>query len=650
MRHNQVNLTLVSGHKYELNQYPDAKINTLVPKNRIIVILIDSLPYKKFFSVSMPFVSSLQQKSAWGTSQVMSTPLSIAGDHAIFAGQITNFLTIFEDFSGKTSKYDNLFKRVTANGDRAIIISSHCLRGAYKNFTDDDAYQKIHFGFREYKKDAKYHYEQALKVIRNSNWDFLVIQFVAMDFVGHLYTPGSSEYDNMLQVIDQYVKEILQFTKPSDYILITSEHGMDDSGFHVDLEPDVTNTPFLIMGPLIKVQGPITVSQIDWAPTLSILANVTPYYNSPAIPILPILNLSQSHSNLIIGNFADYFNQKASVTTYNELLAIREKLITSNFPKYYQLIVFLCTVLFLGIFLFSSKIISPFKMKNFVYSLIILIGLWLLLFYFRIHFAKSLDFNIKIPFSANFILLHPYITLLIGFSILIFTGTVKFISDLLSNEHKPIFQLILIQIILVIIYLLPNPQHPLNWLLLFLPFTLAIFSKNKDWLVIAVTFIIALLIRRLTFFTSIHTFKMPGRGIILTAILLISIIYRLRNKSFSKVPYLEILFIPLLLVRSFSNNVYIIAAIGIVTLLPLILINNHNTKIYLYGLALWTTMYYVAVSGNIFHLTHLVILPLYVSIWNISSQSDDITAGWLLVLTLWLIFFIPGNTISLKIS
>lgn len=638
-------IRLMKGHQLEFKRDYSPQFTPASTRHRIVVILLDSTPYKKFFSAKMSFITSLKSSSAWGISRVNSTPFSMAGDHAIFAGQLSNFLTIFEDFSGKPSAYDNVFRRVTDSGKRAVIVSSHCLSGAYKQDTDKTAYKRRHFSFRDFRTDAQYHYESAIELMQKGDWDFLAIQFVSLDFAGHLYTPQSAEYDKMLSIMDGYLKDIINEMTSKDYLLITSEHGMDDSGFHVDLSKDIVETPFILKGPGISVGGPVTVSQIDWAPTLSILAGVHPVYPSPAVPILPLMELTERQSAQLLNDFSKHFDLEKPVKDYPQLIETRKTLLINRLPKIYLYSIVTMTTFFLiGIFRISN--IIRLEKRHFLIFLPCLLLVGSALIYLRNDIITILDLSKSAPFSANFIMQQPVKSLLICVSIFMSVAFLFFISEFLHEKQKGHFIFLVSQIGLVMVYLASNPYHLLNWLLLFLPIALWFFTQQKRWLTVSALFVIALLIRRISY----YDFSIPDRWIIMSGLLLTSMIYRLIRREFYKAPALEIFCIPIIIVRGVWEDVYSAAFISVLILIVLLFRPRSDHRSYRYGLALWTTIFYLAVSGNIFHLTHIVALPLFLTLWNISDKSDGFIDGYLPILAVWFLFFISGNTISLKLS
>ena len=333
---------------------------------RVLIFLLDSTRKDSMFSENMPYISNLREKGAWGISRVISTPLSVAGDNAIFSGVVSGPFSFLDDFSGKPSAYDNLFKRVTLQNKRAIIFSSHCLRGAYGKYTDFSAFVPKNFLFSQYREDAKYLFDQTYDFLKQKEWDLAAVQFITMDFIGHLETPHSPGYIPELKLLDNYVRQLVELTTDEDIVLITSEHGMDDNGFHVDRTEFVIETPFILTGPGINKGGPKEVLQIDWAPTLSLLAGVSPFYASPALPAIDLLSLPPEYSSGLIRTFSKRITGNSNISSLDELRKIRlTKMERKSSPALCILIVLatLCSLILFAFVALSSNdysgIISP---------------------------------------------------------------------------------------------------------------------------------------------------------------------------------------------------------------------------------------------------------------------------------------------------
>ena len=292
------------------------------PTGRVLVILFDAGRMDFTFSEHMPFVSSCRERGAWGASEVASIPLSVAGHRSIFAGTVANPLAFFDDFHAPTSTVDNLFMRLQQKGVRAVIFD-HCVRSLYGEYTDQTVYQPRGHSLSEYREQSAHVFQHAHGFLSTEQWDVAAVAFYALDYLGHLETPSSPNYVPTVRLIDDYVRQLVELTNENDVVLMTSEHGMDDSGFHMDRVPIVIECPFVLLGPRVNTGGPKRVLQIDWAPTLSLLAGVSPFYDSPALPNLDLIQVPEKDRLALLQKFSKVMAQTPRPLPLDELRAAR---------------------------------------------------------------------------------------------------------------------------------------------------------------------------------------------------------------------------------------------------------------------------------------------------------------------------------------
>ncbi|MBT5305937.1 MAG: hypothetical protein HN862_15835 [Candidatus Scalindua sp.] len=623
---------------------------------RVLIFLLDSTRKDSMFSENMPYISNLREKGAWGISRVISTPLSVAGDNAIFSGVVSGPFSFLDDFSGKPSAYDNLFKRVTLQNKRAIIFSSHCLRGAYGKYTDFSAFVPKNFLFSQYREDAKYLFDQTYDFLKQKEWDLAAVQFITMDFIGHLETPHSPDYIPELKLLDNYVRQLVELTTDEDIVLITSEHGMDDNGFHVDRTEFVIETPFILTGPGINKGGPKEVLQIDWAPTLSLLAGVSPFYASPALPAIDLLSLPPEYSSGLIRTFSKRITGNSNISSLDELRKIRlTKMERKSSPALCILIVLatLCSLILFAFVALSSNdysgIISP-KMKYIMLGIFGLCALTGMELYFGILDYISDNF----PFSANNILDNP-IKIVLAFILMvilpIYYGKItKTVETHSGNVALPFFLTLIFSIALIV----TNPYHPLNWTIVCIPLFSWGVTRHPAWLVIFFAILAGMSIRRLTFYNVYHHITMPDRWAFSLMVLFIGIaflLWRLRHDK-NRVPivgYGIIGVLPCIVVIAWPSSAGVKVILLLLSLIPLIFVSRRIPKISDVLLALWIVFFYLGTSSNINHLSHIVALPLLLAVWSLSKKASALTQGSMISLAIWTLFLLPGNEFDLKI-
>ncbi len=148
----------------------NSSANKHTSHGRTLVILLDSAQYPKVFSPAyMPFTSQTIKRGVWGYSRVVGIPLSIAGDHALFEGKIDSISSIIEDFTPVSAKEDNLFRHLTTQGKKVILIGE-LIAPAYRDDAMKTSYKPVKHYFSEYRKDAADTFEQASKILKNKPW------------------------------------------------------------------------------------------------------------------------------------------------------------------------------------------------------------------------------------------------------------------------------------------------------------------------------------------------------------------------------------------------------------------------------------------------------------------------------------------------
>ena len=625
---------------------------------RVLVILLDSTRKDSMFSETMPFISNLRKKGAWGISKIVSTPLSVAGDHAIFSGAILSPLSIVDDFSDsvKPSIYDNLFKRITQQNKRAVIFSSDCLRGAYGSDTDLSAFHPKGFLFSQYREDAQYIFEQTYDFLKKEKWDIVAVQFVTMDFLGHLETPLSPNYSPTLKLLDDYVRQLVELTTDDDIVLITAEHGIDTNGFHVDRTEYIIDTPFVLTGPEIIKGGPKEILQIDWAPTLSILSGVSPFYASPALPALDLLSLPSEHRSVLINNFSERLAADSNISNLDELRKIRlTKIGRKSSPALCILIVLatLCSLILFAFVALSNGDYSGSKC-----SMIKYIGFWIfglcLLTCIELYFGVLNYISNHFPFSANNIIDNPIkvglaLILIVIFSI--YYGKVTRKGNIpFENISLPFF----LTIIFSIVFIVTNPYHPLNWTIICIPIFLWGVTRQSAWLIIFLAILAGMAIRRLTFYNVYHPITIPDRwalSLILLFIVTSFLLWKLRHDN-NRVPivgYGITSILPCIVIIACPFNAGVKAILLLLSLVPLVFASRKIPKTVHVWLALWIVFFYLGTSGTINHVSHIVALPLFLAVRSISGKSSVAVKGSIVTLAIWSLYFFPGNEFDLKI-
>lgn len=626
------------------------------PKGRILVILIDSLQKDAAFSDHMPFLSQYRERGVWGISEVVSTPLSIAGDQAIFAGIMASPFALVNDFHPGTATYDNIFKRMSLHGKRVALFGS-LISGAYGAYTDLNVYRPHSFSFSEYEKAARDIFQQAYPFLKMNTWDFAVVQFVSLDHVGHLKTPASKEYLKALLLFDDYVKKLVALTTDEDIILITSEHGMDHRGFHTDRKPLVIETPFILVGKPIEKGGPHKILQIDWAPTLSLLAGVSPFYPSLALPALDLIKVSDRQHSLFLKEFSQAYTGFPDITTLEKLRQERHAIMSRKPPFQITLLIIIATVgsaiLLAYVALFRNDRKLSLAEAISIPSGVLMIALVAVIAY---HFGIPDEISLQVPFSANFMMTHPILTILIFSS----AATIsKFLFWILgrikiSPEGCPV--LFFFTLVFVFVFLAANPYHPLNWVVLSIPVIgFVIADRHRTaWGIIFLSLWTGLAIRRLTFYNAYSAVDLPDRWLLATAMMFLALLFSYHRLRYSSGKMRNIVlglacFIPIIPVIACPISVEWRTLFLSCQLLVIFMIIKEQQARETW-MALWLVFFYLGTSVSLENTVHIIAFPLLLAACTVAQGTSPVAKGIIVGFLLWALFLLPGNAFELKLQ
>lgn len=627
--------------------------------SRVLVILLDSVQKNILFSDTMPFVNSIRSKGTWGVSRVVSVPLTTAGDEAIFASRISNPIALVNDFTGNSATYSNIFYSLQNAGKRCVITGNrNCLWGVFGKWAVNDlnARQREHetgaLRFGNFEETARIGFENALKDLESEKWDFAAVQLVAADYVGHLKTPRSTEYLQVCRALNDQVRALIALTSEQDYVLITSEHGMDDNGFHEEPAPTVIDTGFILIGPNIVPSGPQAILNIDLASTLSLLSGVSPFYGYYSLPLFDTLEMDPASRKEWLDAFSHSFTKGPVSLGFQELRSIQRKHLSLKCSPLVAgmtiLLGLISAVLLLSILPVRDKIaFSKAKFGMIVLFLALLIAGGMIL--------SGSDMALRlihaIPFSANFITSHfipVSMTLLIA---MIFCGAFPH-----SVQWQRIISSFAAPALITAGFLsltFANPYHPLNWLLFLIPPALWALTRRKIWVVVWGSFILSLALRRLTFYESLGLFSFPSRPVLCLAILAIyllgAFLWRSTFAPNKSRPDLAIIILSVLSVFLFNEVdhrlAFLVALCGIALFL-------HMRRGQFPGLfwGCWVAVFFLGTSGSDANIAHLSVLPLFALLFRGKDIESLANTGFLIFCSIWFLYFAPGNAFDFKLT
>ncbi len=626
------------------------------PIGRILVILIDSLQKDSAFSDQMPFLSNYRKRGAWGTSEVISTPLSIAGDRAIFAGITSSPFALLDDFNPGTASHDNLFSRLSHQGKKVALFGS-LIDSAYGAHTFPRVYQPRAFRLGEYEKELRDVYQQAHAFLKDNHWNFAVVQFLGLDYVGHLETPNSKNYRRALSLLDEYIEKLIGITTAEDIVLITSEHGIDNKGFHADRNPLVTQTPFVFVGKPIQEGGPKRIIQIDLAPTLSVLSGISPFYHNLSLPALDLIKEADEKYAAILKEYSRLYTGNDNLSKLEDIRHERKLKMTKQ-PSLLLVFVTIALTLVTAICFAYVALYTVERKLSFTESTFIVVMVLTIVAIAGVvsYFDVLNKISKKLPFSANFFMENTVLTLSIFTFLAVIAKLVFFIvkKNRIFMERGPL--LFSFALVFSLVFIADNPYHLINWIIFTIPLVgFAISSEHRlAWTFSLASLWVGLVIRRLTFYNAYENIGMPDRWLLCSVMFFFAATFFIYRHRFKSINIEE--FIPVII--SFVSAIIVIFypiapewrtlfLIFLFMVLVIIIKDQKNREIWF---ALWVAIFYLGTSSRIENTTHMAAFPLLLAAWSASREASSIAKGIIISFVFWSLYLIPGNAFDLKLQ
>ncbi|NOZ20413.1 MAG: hypothetical protein GXP25_04910 [Planctomycetes bacterium] len=627
----------------------DATRPTAPAPGRMLIVLVDSLRTDFAFSNAMPFVSGLRERGAWGVSEVVSVPVSIAGDHALFSGALDGPLSILQECRAPAATRDNLFRRAHEQGKRVLILDAF-LRGIYGASADASIFEPKTFPFREYRESARFVFGQAHRALTKEKWDIAVVPFYSLDSLGHLETPRSPHYRPMAKAIDDCIRRLVELTTDRDVVFITSEHGMDDEGFHVDASPIVMDAPFVLVGPRVRRGGPRRVAQIDWAPTLSLLAGVRPLYPTPAVPALDLLDMPPARERAILDSLSRRFGD-GGMRSLDQIRERRDASLARKGSLFAGVLIGLLVVVSL-MFMALAAVSGPFPLRRVLimgaemfglFALILVVcqtGLW--------------DFvHGCCPFLGGFIRGHaPHVLALFAACALVPRLFRRRRGQWTANRREGAV-LLAASLIFANVFACRAPYDMLHWTVFLIPLVAWGAGGGIAWLGIFASIGFGIAFRSAAYRSDIlgalvfHRW-LPGIAVALMAFIVAW--RRTRGTSDRGKALLRgaSVFAPFIVLIALPLPVEPKAMLFILFMLPVGWITRRDAACRHAWWALWVALFYLGTSGSINHAAHVSAFPMLLAAWAAGRGRPAATRAVIVAVVIWALYLIAGNGFVLK--
>ncbi|EDW24048.1 GL23922 [Drosophila persimilis] len=336
------------------------------PADRLVVFIADGLRAESFFSDNcsgVPHIRQLlEQQGVVGISSGIAPTMSRPGHIAIFSGFNEDPQAAITNFQWNLTPFDSIFNR-----SRLAIGWVHQTVAEYfTRFSKEppmfETYRGADFSGRfmtdtwVYEKARDYlNNDENIRQLQNATQVVFLVYLFDLDKAGHVFTPLKPEFRKKLYATQKQIRKTYDlfesaFNDSRTAYLMTSDHGMSDTGYHGGGTDPEIEMPFFLWGAGIKRQGPPTeqnftandhglqlplqeLNQIQLAPLISALIGLPPPINNRAPLPLGFLNVSEEYERQsLLLNVLQLLAQAKSVT-----LRFERSFFHKWLPKYEKL-------------------------------------------------------------------------------------------------------------------------------------------------------------------------------------------------------------------------------------------------------------------------------------------------------------------------
>ncbi|XP_034944555.1 GPI ethanolamine phosphate transferase 2 isoform X2 [Chelonus insularis] len=254
---------------------------------KMIIMVIDALRWdfvnNSYITGSMPITSSLlRNKSACLLQVKVNAPtVTMPRIKAMTTGAVSSFIDVAFNFGKAVVSSDNILLQAKNHGHKLIFYGDDTWLKLYPNIFSRYEGTTSFFvsDYTEVDNNVTRHISDELN--KNTDWSIMILHYLGLDHIGHLYGPQSSlvkpKLQEMDRIIGQIIEKINQWNEKgvSSMLIVCGDHGMKDSGGHGGSTPEETLVPLIAYGTDYSSSNLAAnhdkIEQIDIAATIAMM-------------------------------------------------------------------------------------------------------------------------------------------------------------------------------------------------------------------------------------------------------------------------------------------------------------------------------------------------------------------------------------------
>ncbi|XP_054995688.1 GPI ethanolamine phosphate transferase 2 isoform X2 [Sorex araneus] len=274
--------------------------------NKIVIVLIDALRDDFVFGSKgvkfMPYTTYLVEKGASHSFIAEAKPPTVTMPRikALMTGNLPGFVDVIRNLNSPELLEDSVISQAKAAGKRIIFYGDETWVKLFpKHFVEYDGTTSFFVSdYTEVDNNVTRHLD---KVLQRGDWDMLILHYLGLDHIGHVFGPSSpligqklSEMDGILMKIHTALLSKEKETLLTSLLVLCGDHGMSETGSHGASSKEEVSTPLVLISSSFERKPGDNryskhVQQTDLAATLSIGLGVPIPENSVGKLLSPVV-------------------------------------------------------------------------------------------------------------------------------------------------------------------------------------------------------------------------------------------------------------------------------------------------------------------------------------------------------------------------
>jgi hypothetical protein len=251
---------------------------------RVALVVLDGLREDRF-SALLPQVSQRAQKS--GVLCAVECPeltFTATGIYSLGTGDLPTLALLPNNFQARPAEIDSLPWAVERANGRTLLFGETVWRDLFGTHLKSGFEERDQGPFAGVREGAAQ--EGLRQALQQKSCDLCIWHDPHFDKLGHRFGIFSSEYESYARRVDDDLMAMVRQGGPTTTWLITSDHGMTDSGNHGGAQAQARASFLASFGPAVRHQAcSSVVAQRDIAGLVSVLLGAPiPFSASSEVP------------------------------------------------------------------------------------------------------------------------------------------------------------------------------------------------------------------------------------------------------------------------------------------------------------------------------------------------------------------------------